>query len=91
VLNLVRDEPPTESFAETRGMQHLRSRGIRVWRQIPVQVGGKEYRIDYGISLGPIRHPKTFRPDLVLLCDVDSREFHADRFQEDNDRGATEW
>ncbi len=88
VLYLAGSEPPTESYAETSTMQEFRGWGMNPWRQCVVRVGGRNMRIDFGFSLGLRRPPNVFRPDNVLLCDLDSEQFHRENFEADRERWA---
>ena len=89
VLALRGDEPPTESYAETRAVQLLRSFGLDVWRQVPIMVSGRvRFRADLMIGYRAQRRPEVFRPDHGLLLEVDSREHHADNFDHDMDRNS---
>ena len=88
------DEPPTESYAETRAVQLLRQFGMAPWRQVPVVAGGRiAHRVDFVIprSRG-IRRPR--RPELLtpadgLLLEVDGRGVHEPQFERDHRRDST--
>lgn len=89
VLRLRRDEPPTESYAETRTVQLLRSFGYEPWRQLPVVEGGKTlHRVDLVIPFAtqPRSRPEIVRPSDGLLIEIDSREFHSAEFEKDHRR-----
>ena len=77
-------EPPTESYAETDFFQRLRGSGIYVWRQVPIVGGRSKHRSDFMASPRLRRRPKVFQPHHGVLLEVDSREFHDDRFEEDH-------
>lgn len=85
------DEPPTESFAETRAAQLFRSFGWNVWRQ--VRVHGENGRIlqraDFMVSFRvKQRRPDPVRPENGVLIEIDSREYHRDSFDSDYERQA---
>ncbi len=75
------DEPPTESFAETRTVQLLRSLGYVTYRQLPVLVDGrKDYRIDLVIAFERTEHrPKYFTSEVGIGVEVDSHQWHEGR------------
>jgi hypothetical protein len=80
---------PTESYAETRAVQLLRTWGVVPWRQIPIIRRGRiEFRADFMIPFGRQRRPETIRASMGLLVEVDSREFHEGEFERDHRRGA---
>jgi hypothetical protein len=91
VLQLRGDEPPTESYAETRALQLLRSLGITPWRQIPILQNGRfAYRADFMIPFQPRRRrPQVFGPHDGMLVEIDSREHHAENFERDIQRNET--
>lgn len=82
--------PPTESYAETRAAQLLRTRGTEPWRQIWIGTAGKGgLRADFMI---PFRHgirPSVVLPHHGLLVEIDSREFHENQFERDHERTTT--
>ncbi len=86
VRRLSGSEPPTESYAETNVLQWSRSVGLCPWRQVEVKIGGRRFRVDFGFPLQGGRRPLVVRPSDVLLCEVDSRTFHQDRFEQDYER-----
>jgi hypothetical protein len=88
VLRLRRDEPPTESYAETRWVQLLRANGLLCWRQVPIYDGHRIiHRVDTVIPFNQRRkRPQLLLPSDGILGEVDSREFHENRFEEDHDR-----
>ncbi len=88
ILKLRKNEPPTESFAETRWIQLLRKHGLTCWRQVPVLDGTQElHRVDTVVPFNPRRpRPTLLRPTDGVLVEVDSREFHEHRFEEDHRR-----
>lgn len=88
VLALAGSEPPTESYAETSAVQRFRGWGMRPWRQCVIRVAGRNIRVDFGFSLGLSKRPTVFRPSNVLLCDLDSEQFHRDNFEADRERWA---
>ena len=87
-LQLRRDEPPTESYAETRADQFLRSLGYWCWRQVPLV--GANHRVDFVLPArpSPKRRPRPvpFRPGDGLIIEIDSREFHERAFERDRAR-----
>ncbi len=91
VLAFRGDEPPTESYAETRAVQTLRKWGLTCWRQMWLyEHGRRKHRVDLVIPFDQkMRRPSRLRPDLGLLFEVDSREFHEGRFEEDHARQTT--
>jgi hypothetical protein len=89
IVNQRRGEPPTESYAETRAAQLLRTRGSEPWRQIAIGgTGPGSRRADFMIPFRPGPRPAVIRPDHGLLIEIDSREFHEGRFEEDHHRGS---
>ncbi len=86
------DEPPTESFAETRVWQFLRDNGFDAWRQMPiVNLAGRVVRrVDFVIHFfRRIRRrprPLLLTPGDGVLAEVDSREFHEGAFERDHER-----
>jgi hypothetical protein len=83
-------EPPTESYAETRAVQLLRTFGVRPWRQIPILENGRiVFRADFMIPFTPGRRPEVIRPALGILVEVDGREVHEPQFERDHRRGST--
>ena len=87
-------EPPAESFAETRQIQRLRDWGYYCWRQVPIYERGQvKHRVDVVVPFDQPR-ARIWRPQQVLPADglvleVDSREFHHNRFEEDHARETT--
>ncbi len=84
-------EPPTESYAETRSDQVLRSLGYWCWRQLPLV--GADHRVDFVLPVNFSRdkrrpRPPVFRPELGLIIEIDSKEFHANAFEKDHLRQA---
>jgi very-short-patch-repair endonuclease len=80
---------PTESYAETRAVQLLRTWEVVPWRQIPIVRKGRiEFRADFMIPFARQRRPETIRASMGLLVEVDSREFHEGQFERDHRRGA---
>jgi hypothetical protein len=80
---------PTESYAETRAVQLLRTWGVVPWRQIPILRRGRiEFRADFMIPFSRQRRPETIRASMGVLVEVDSREFHEGQFERDHRRGA---
>lgn len=88
VLKLRKDEPPTESYAETRWVQLLRANDLVCWRQVPVVDGTRQlHRVDTVVPFNQRRpRPAILLPSDGVLVEVDSREFHANRFEEDHRR-----
>lgn len=81
------NEPPTESYAETRSDQVLRTLGFWCWRQLPLV--GASHRVDFVLPLNgraDRRRPRplVFRPELGLIIEIDSKEFHANAFERDH-------
>jgi very-short-patch-repair endonuclease len=90
VLRLRGDAPPTESYAETRAVQLLRTFGVRPWRQLPILRNGRiAFRADFMIPFVPTRKPDVVGPTHGLLLEVDGREFHEPQFERDHRRGST--
>jgi hypothetical protein len=91
VLKLRGEEPPTESYAETRAVQVLRGWGLKCWRQMPIYEGGRlKHRVDLVIPFRQkMYRPKRLLPGMGLLLEVDSREFHESRFEGDHARQST--
>lgn len=88
------DDVPTESYAETRAVQRFRTFGLRCWRQMPIWDRGRiHHRVDLVIPRATtVRMP--FKPDVLkphhgLLVEIDGREFHEHRFEEDHQRQST--
>lgn len=87
-------EPPAESFAETRQIQWLRDWEYCCWRQVPIHERGRvKHRVDLVVPFDQGR-ARIWRPQLLvpsdgLLLEVDSREFHQDRFEQDHARETT--
>ena len=79
-------EPPTGSYAETEFVQRLRPANISVWRQVPIIGGVTRHRADFMVPYHRRRRPTIFRPEDGLLLEIDSREFHDGRFEEDHAR-----
>jgi hypothetical protein len=85
------DEPATESYAETRAVQVLRGWGLRCWRQLPVYESGRlKHRVDLVVPFNQkMRRPSRLLPSMGVLFEVDSREFHEGKFEEDHARQST--
>jgi hypothetical protein len=85
------EEPPTESYAETRALQILRSWGIGCFRQVWVYERGRpKHRVDLVIPFDQnASRPERLTSGFGLILEVDSREFHEGRFQEDHERQTT--
>jgi very-short-patch-repair endonuclease len=80
---------PTESYAETRAVQLLRTWDVVPWRQIPILRRGRiEFRADFMIPFRRQRRPEAIQASMGLLVEVDSREFHEGQFERDHRRGA---
>ncbi len=80
---------PTESYAETRAVQLLRTWDLVPWRQIPILRRGRiDFRADFMIPFRQQRRPETIRASMGLLVEVDSRQFHEGQFERDHRRGA---
>ncbi|MDH4148107.1 MAG: hypothetical protein OEY23_23365 [Acidimicrobiia bacterium] len=87
------DEPPTESYAETRALQLFRSLGWRPWRQVDIVPAGRiVHRVDFVIPFPSAsrraRRPDPFRPRDGLIVEIDGREVHEPQFERDHDRGS---
>lgn len=82
------NEPPTESYAETRAVQVLRGFGWTPWRQLRVMDGARiAYRVDLVIPFGGRRRPpKAVLPHDGLLVEIDGRSVHEPQFERDHDR-----
>ena len=90
ILNERGHEPPTESYAETRALQLLRRGGWTPWRQMRVHARGTVVRrVDFVIPYRPILRPQVLLPGTGLLVEIDGREFHERRFEEDHRRQTT--
>jgi hypothetical protein len=91
VLRIRGDEPATESYAETRTVQILRNWGLTCWRQLWIyESGRRKHRVDLVIPFNQkMLRPARLQPHLGLLLEVDSREFHEGRFEEDHARQST--
>ena len=82
-------ELPTESYAETRAVQQLRSQGYpTVFRQVPLIVEGRIVnRIDLVVPFRPrAQRPVSFSADFGVALEVDGREFHELQFEKDRRR-----
>jgi hypothetical protein len=88
-------EPPTESYAETRAVQRFRSIDQEPWRQVPIINGRSKHRADFLLAYlfsrtrprrTPMPRPKLTTPSMGVLVEIDSREFHESRFEEDHAR-----
>lgn len=89
VLRRRSGEPPTESYAETRFVQVARSAGIALWRQVEVIDGTRRYRVDFVAPFRSRPRPSCLTPADGVLIDIDGREFHDTRFEEDYRRRAS--
>lgn len=91
VLDLRADEPPTESYAETLGLQRLRSFGYSPWRQVyVVSSNGKLlHRVDFVIPFRRVQRPQLFLPSHGLIVEVDGRSVHERSFKQDHQRQTT--
>ena len=91
ILALRGNVPPTESYGETRSAQWIRLLGWHVWRQIPIigATGRIVRRADFVLPFLRRRRPLVMRPQMGLLMELDSREFHAGAFEEDHERQST--
>jgi hypothetical protein len=91
VLRLRGNEPPSESYAETRAIQILRGWGITCWRQVWIyERGRRKHRVDLVIPFDQrAKRPELLTPDMGLLLEIDGREFHDGRFEEDHQRQTT--
>jgi hypothetical protein len=91
VLALRGVEPPAESYAEVRVIQVLRAAGIRCWRQFPIYERGRlKHRVDLVIPFDQhAPRPDRLSPRDGLLLEVDSREFHEGKFEQDHQRQTT--
>jgi hypothetical protein len=83
-------EPPTESYAETRAVQLVRSLGYRCWRQVPIlDRSTVVHRVDLVLPFRRLRRPDVLIPGDGLLVEIDSREFHERSFERDHRRQST--
>jgi hypothetical protein len=91
VMQLRGDDPPTESYAETRAVQILRSWEIKCFRQLWIYERGRpKHRVDLVIPFDQkAKRPEVLTVDVGLLLEVDSREFHDGRFEQDHARQTT--
>ncbi len=81
--------PPTESYAETRLVQILRSRGFPVlWRQITVHDGEPNpKRADFLLPFDPEAiQPNRWSPEDGILLEVESWQFHSSKDDVRRDR-----
>ena len=88
VLALRRNEPPTESYAETTAVHVFRRLGHEPWRQVPI-LGpyGERHRIDFVIAFRrKARRPALPGPGIGLGVEIDSRESHEGAFERDHAR-----
>lgn len=83
------NEPPTESYAETRFIQQMRAFGImKVFRQVELYRGDEMVnRVDVVIPFLRRARPKRFTNLVGIPVEIDGREFHADTFEKDRRRG----
>jgi very-short-patch-repair endonuclease len=86
VRRLSGHEPPTESYAETRALQQFREWAVVPWRQMPLAIGRQNYRADFVIPFRRIVRPDLFRPIHGLIVEIDSKEWHETKFEEDHAR-----
>jgi hypothetical protein len=86
-----KDEPPTESYAETRAVQVFRELGVTPWRQMPIYERGRQkHRVDFVIPFRRTRvRPSIVAPPDGLLVEIDSREWHEGSFEKDHERQST--
>lgn len=91
VLSMRGDEPPAESYAEVRAIQLLRAWGLSCWRQVHVHERGRiAHRVDLVVPFDQrARRPALLTPADGLLVEIDSRQFHEHRFEEDRSRQIT--
>lgn len=89
LLNRGLNEPPTESYAETRFIQQMRKFGItKVFRQVPLFRGGEIVnRIDVVIPFLGRPRPKRFTNRFGIPVEIDGKAFHVDTFEKDRRRG----
>jgi hypothetical protein len=83
-------EPPTESFAETRFVQFGRTVGIVPWRQLWVQVDGRDdYRIDFVVPFDEFAlRPRVFTAEIGVGVEVNSKQYHPLNFERDYQKGS---
>ena len=68
-------EPPTDSYAETRAVQRMRSIGLVPWRQVPV-LGPRRNRADFMLPYRPSKRrllpprPEVFLPPYGVLVEI---------------------
>ena len=91
VLNQRGAEPPTESYAETLGLQRLRYFGYSPWRQVAIiSPSGKIlHRVDFVLPFRRRPRPLFLLPDHGLIVEIDGREFHERTFERDHQRQTT--
>jgi hypothetical protein len=91
VLDLRGDEPAAESYSEVRAIQVLRAAGLGCWRQYPIYERRRlKHRVDLVIPFDQrVSRPELLRPHHGLLLEVDSREFHEGKFEQDHQRQTT--
>jgi hypothetical protein len=94
LLHLRRDEPPTESYAETRGLQLIRRAGVECHRQVWVRAPYREaFRVDF-VLLRRRRNvrrprPKEWIPGLGLVLEINGKQWHEGTFERDHHRQVT--
>jgi hypothetical protein len=83
------NEPPTESYAETRFVQQVRKFGItKVFRQVPLFRGNEIVnRIDVVIPFLGRPRPKRFTNRVGIPVEIDGKAFHVETFEKDRRRG----
>jgi hypothetical protein len=91
ILRLRGHEPPAESYAEVRAIQILRSWGLNCWRQLHIYERGRvAHRVDIVVPFHQLANrPEFLGPEHGLLLEIDSRQFHERRFEEDRSRQTT--
>jgi len=93
ILRVRGGEPPTESFAETRAAQLLRSTGLVAWRQVFVVDGPRiVHRADFAVPFqlrARLRRPEPLLPHDGLIIEIDGRGLHEPQFERDHRRGST--
>ena len=83
------NEPPTESYAETRFIQQMRKFGImKVFRQVLLYRGDEIVnRIDIVIPFLGRPRPKQFANHVGIPIEIDGKKFHVGTFEKDRRRG----
>jgi hypothetical protein len=94
LLQLRREEPPTESYAETRGLQLIRGAGVECHRQVWVRAPYREaFRVDFVLlrRRRNVRRPRPneWIPGLGLVLEINGKQWHEGTFERDHHRQVT--